>query len=59
MTDYMEAVPVIAELTDNLDIARQKGYGPSEGDVKRFTEYQREVTEVEMAWERFTRSIPP
>ena len=54
----MEAVPVIAELTENLDIARQKGYGPSEGDVKRFTEYQREVTEVEMAWERFTRSIP-
>jgi hypothetical protein len=53
----VEAVPVIAELTENLDIARQKGYGPSEGDVKRFTEYQREVTEVEMAWERFTRSI--
>ena len=53
----VEAVPVIAELTENLDIARQKGYGPSEDDVKRFTEYQREVTEVEMAWERFTRSI--
>jgi hypothetical protein len=53
----VEAVPVIAELTENLDIARQKGYGPSEGDLKRFTEYQREVTEVEMAWERFTRSI--
>jgi hypothetical protein len=53
----VEAVPVIAELTENLDIARRKGYGPSEGDVKRFTEYQREVTEVEMAWERFTRSI--
>src|SRR5580658_4595080 len=53
----VEAVPVIAELTENLDIARRKGYGPSEDDVKRFTEYQREVTEVEMAWERFTRSV--
>jgi len=53
----VEAVPVIAELTENLDIARRKGYGPSEDDVKRFTDYQREVTEVEMAWERFTRSI--
>lgn len=53
----VEAVPVISELTENLEIARQKGYGPSEDDVRRFTEYQREVTEVEMAWERFTRSI--
>jgi hypothetical protein len=33
----VEAVPVIAELTENLDIARRKGYGPSEDDVKRFT----------------------
>jgi len=53
----VEAVPVISELTENLEIARQKGYGPSEDDVRRFTEYQREVTEVETAWERFTRSI--
>jgi hypothetical protein len=53
----VEAVPVIAELTENLEIARRKGYGPSEDDVRRFTEYQREVTEVEIAWERFTRSI--
>ena len=53
----VEAVPVISELSENLEIARRKGYGPSEDDVRRFTEYQREVTEVEIAWERFTRSI--
>ncbi len=53
----VEAVSVIAELSKNLDIARRKGYGPGEDDVRRLTEYQREVTEVEMEWERFTRSI--
>ena len=44
-------IPVITELTENLESRAEKGYGPSEEDVKRFTEYQREVTEVEMSWE--------
>ena len=33
----VEAVPVISELTENLEIARSKGYGPSEEEVQRFT----------------------
>ena len=53
----MEAIPVIAELPKICVSPAEQGYGPSEEDVKRFTEYQREVTEAEMAWERFTRSI--
>jgi len=53
----IEAIPVITELSDNLRIAREHGYGPSEEEVQRFTEYQREVTEAQMSWEKFTRSI--
>jgi hypothetical protein len=53
----VEAIPVISELSENLAIARQNGYGASEEDVKRMMQYQREVTEAEMAWERFARSI--
>ncbi len=53
----VEAVPVISELTENLEIARSKGYGPSEEEVQRFLQYQREVTEAGFAWERFARSI--
>jgi hypothetical protein len=53
----VEAVPVISELSENLRVARERGYGPSEEEVKRFTEYQREVTQAEMTWEQFTRSI--
>jgi len=53
----IEAIPVITELSENLRVAREHGYGPSEEEVQRFTEYQRQVTEAEMSWEKFTRSI--
>jgi hypothetical protein len=52
----VEAIPVITELSENLEIARQKGYGPSEEEVRRFAGYQREVAELDTSWERLKRN---
>jgi hypothetical protein len=53
----VEAIPVIKELAQNLQIAKNQGWGPSEEEVQRFTEYQRQVAEAQMSWEKFARSI--
>jgi len=53
----IEAIPVITELSGNLQIAKEQGYGPSEEEVRRFAGYQREVAEIEMSWERMKRSL--
>jgi len=53
----VEAIPVIMELHENLAIARAKGYGPSEEEITRMKQYQRELAEVETSWGRFARNI--
>jgi len=53
----IEAIPVITELSENLQIAKDHGYGPSEEEVRRFAGYQREVTELEVSWERLKRNL--
>ncbi len=53
----IEAIPFMTELVENLKIAREKGYGPSEEEVQRFTRYQREVVELETSWGRLKRSM--
>ena len=53
----IEAVPMITELTENLRIAREQGFGPTEDDIRRFTEYQREVTELETKWDGLMRKF--
>jgi hypothetical protein len=53
----VEAIPFITELTENLKIAREQGYGPSEEEITRFKEYQRTIAEVETNWSEFMRTI--
>ena len=53
----IEAVPMITEFTENLRIAREQGFGPTEDDIRRFTEYQREVTELETKWDGLMRKF--
>jgi hypothetical protein len=53
----IEAIPVMTELSENLQIAKDHGYGPSEEEVRRFAGYQREVTELEVSWERLKRNL--
>jgi hypothetical protein len=45
----IEAIPVITELAENLKVAKEHGYGPTEEEVRRFAGYQREVAEFEMS----------
>lgn len=53
----VEAIPLMTELNENLRIAHEQGFGPSEEDVHRFQEYQREVTVLETKWDRLVRKF--
>ena len=53
----IEAIPVITELSENLKLAREHGFGSSEEEINRLKEYTREVAELEMSWERVKRSM--
>ena len=53
----IEAVPFMTELTKNLHTAHEEGFGPTEADVQRFLEYQRQVTILETKWDSLVRSF--
>ena len=53
----IEAIPVIAGLTDNIRRAKELGLGATDEDMKRWEKYHEAVTEAEVLWERFTRKI--
>ena len=53
----VEAIPFMTELNDNLRIAHDEGFGPTEDDIRRFTEYQREVTVLETKWDSLVRKF--
>jgi hypothetical protein len=53
----IEAIPVLQELTENIKIAKEAGFGPEESDVRRWGEYKRNITEVETNWEALKRAI--
>jgi len=53
----IEAIPVITELSENLKLAREHGFGSSEEEINRLKEYTREVAGLEMSWERVKRSM--
>jgi len=53
----VEAIPVMMELTENLKIAREEGFGPTEADVQRFADYQRRVAELETKWGELKRTF--
>jgi len=46
----VEAIPFMTELNENLRVAREQGFGPTEEDIHRFSEYQRQVTVLETKW---------
>jgi hypothetical protein len=53
----VEAIPVISELAENLRIARQNGFGPTEDDLRRFAEYDRKVDALEAKWSDLIRKF--
>jgi hypothetical protein len=53
----VEAIPFMTELNENLRIAHEQGFGPTEDDVRRFTEYQQEVAELQTKWDALMRQF--
>ena len=53
----VEAIPVMMELTENLRIAQEQGFGPTDGDIARFTAYQTKVAELETKWGELKRQF--
>jgi hypothetical protein len=53
----VEAIPFMTELNENLRVAHEQGFGPTEEDVHRFSEYQREVTVLETKWDGLVRKF--
>jgi hypothetical protein len=53
----IEAIPVMAELVRNQKLAQEEGFGPTEGDLARFMEYQRQVTVLETKWAGLKRTF--
>ncbi len=45
------------ELTENLRIAQEQGFGPTDGDIARFTAYQTKVAELETKWAELKRTF--
>ena len=53
----VEAIPFLTELNENLRAAKEQGFGPTEDDVRRFTEYQHEVAELQTKWDALMRKF--
>jgi hypothetical protein len=53
----VEAIPFMTELNENLRVAHEQGFGPTEDDVRRFQEYQREVAQLETKWDALVRKF--
>ena len=53
----VEAIPFMTELNENLRVAHEQGFGPTEEDIRRFSEYQREVTVLETKWDALVRKF--
>ena len=53
----VEAIPFLTELNENLREAKAQGFGPTEDDVRRFTEYQHEVAELQTKWDALMRKF--
>jgi hypothetical protein len=53
----IEAIPFMTELNENLRIAHEQGFGPTEDDVRRFQEYQRDVAQLETKWDALVRKF--
>ena len=53
----VEAIPFMTGLNENLRVAHEQGFGPTEDDVRRFQEYQREVAQLETKWDALVRKF--
>jgi hypothetical protein len=50
----LEAIPVMVELKKNLELAGEGG--PSQEEVDRAVELERQIAKAELAWSRFSRA---
>jgi hypothetical protein len=53
----IEMIPVMADLNENLRIAKERGYGPTEEEVQRDVRYKNEVTQIETQWDKVLRDL--
>ncbi len=53
----IEAIPFLTELNENLKEAKAQGFGPTEDDIRRFTEYQHDVAELQTKWDALMRKF--
>lgn len=53
----IETLPVMESLAENLRIARENGYGPTEEEISRDTRYKQEVTQIETEWDKTLRTL--
>src|SRR5271154_1094931 len=53
----VEAIPFMTELNENLRVAHEQGFGPTEEDIHRFSESQRQVTVLETKWDGLVRKF--
>lgn len=53
----IEVLPDLLELSAGLKRAKELGVGPSSAEVDRWNKYQKEIAEVDAAWERLKRQM--
>jgi hypothetical protein len=53
----MEVLPDILELSEGLKRAKAAGLAPTDEDVKRWSEYQAQIAEVDAVWEKLKRDM--
>jgi hypothetical protein len=53
----IEAIPVMAKLSENVQRAKQLGFGASEEELKRWEDYERKLTEASAIFSHFVRMV--
>ncbi len=53
----IEGIPVILSLAENVARAKEMGLGVGDDDIKRWEDYHRAITNVELWWERLARKL--
>ena len=53
----VEVVPVMMQLRENLSIASEKGFAPSDAELARYAVYQKHTAEIEASWGKIIRHL--
>ncbi len=53
----LEVLPDLLELNEGVKRARELGLGPTEADIKRWADYQKQIAEIDAQWDALTRKL--